>query len=261
MLLKAIILDTLHFIEQPLRIEELRSAAQKARESIKDYCPTDREGLLVDLFFNDKNAILDQVKSSKWLSRWLRDQSPQQYKPSVSGIPKCLSGSGEVNLRYENITCLPTNEPLHNAFMQCICAGSNRSWRNDQRYKKRKAKSFSVISKNHQIDKSEDATDDSQTGKSEETEEPYVHSALQMLMRRIMIATLTHGFIGLGPEAAKPGDVAILPQGWHIPLMLRPEPERSSYRFIGECYLHGIMHGEWFRKQQATFHFQEISIL
>jgi hypothetical protein len=50
------------------------------------------------------------------------------------------------------------------------------------------------------------------------------------------------GYIGLGPDAMRPGDVVCLIFGGRVPYVLRNMG--SYWEFIGECYVHGIMNGE-----------------
>ncbi|KAK4891757.1 hypothetical protein LTR27_009609 [Elasticomyces elasticus] len=67
---------------------------------------------------------------------------------------------------------------------------------------------------------------------------------------RVHIATFTwdrcvfataKGVLGLGPAMTAAGDLVAVLDGGALPHVLRPE--KSSYRFVGACYVHGIMHG------------------
>ncbi|KAK3349692.1 hypothetical protein B0T25DRAFT_610595 [Lasiosphaeria hispida] len=53
------------------------------------------------------------------------------------------------------------------------------------------------------------------------------------------------GHVGLVPGAAITGDQISLVHGGGVPFLLRRDGQ--SYRLIGECYVHGIMHGEALR--------------
>jgi hypothetical protein len=53
---------------------------------------------------------------------------------------------------------------------------------------------------------------------------------------------LSNGFIGLGPEMIQENDVCGIFYGAKVPFILRESEE--GYQLIGECYVHGIMHGE-----------------
>jgi Heterokaryon incompatibility protein (HET) len=59
--------------------------------------------------------------------------------------------------------------------------------------------------------------------------------------RRLM--TTETGYIGLGPLASRKGDKVCVLFGCSTPVVLRPLPN-GGYKFIGECYVHGIMEGE-----------------
>ncbi|KAI4257074.1 MAG: hypothetical protein LQ352_001788 [Teloschistes flavicans] len=55
--------------------------------------------------------------------------------------------------------------------------------------------------------------------------------------------TTREGYIGLAPEAARPGDEVWIVLGCQSPLLLRATRE-GEYEVVGECYLQGIMFGE-----------------
>ena len=52
----------------------------------------------------------------------------------------------------------------------------------------------------------------------------------------------TSGHIGLGNATLEPGDLVCVFLGGKTPFIIRPVDQK--YKFVGECYLHGIMHGE-----------------
>lgn len=58
---------------------------------------------------------------------------------------------------------------------------------------------------------------------------------------RVLIITGT-GHIGFAPISTKVGDQIYLLFGSHVPIVLRPYGEK--FKFIGACYIHGIMYGE-----------------
>ena len=56
-------------------------------------------------------------------------------------------------------------------------------------------------------------------------------------------------YIGLAPAGTKVGDLVCVLLGGNTPFLLRPSEEYSDrYRLVGECYVHGIMHGEVLRR-------------
>lgn len=57
------------------------------------------------------------------------------------------------------------------------------------------------------------------------------------------IATTSRGHLALVPELTKVGDTVFLIQGNDMPYILR-EAANGEWKFIGECYVHGIMYGE-----------------
>ena len=51
------------------------------------------------------------------------------------------------------------------------------------------------------------------------------------------------GFLGVGPRSLKVGDQIWIPAGKGCPVILR-SLETGNFAFLGEAYVHGIMHGE-----------------
>ncbi|KAH8756767.1 heterokaryon incompatibility protein-domain-containing protein [Diaporthe sp. PMI_573] len=52
------------------------------------------------------------------------------------------------------------------------------------------------------------------------------------------------GRMGLGTGFMAPNDEVVVPLGCSTPVLLRPEGNRGEYRFIGDVYIDGYMHGE-----------------
>jgi hypothetical protein len=59
-----------------------------------------------------------------------------------------------------------------------------------------------------------------------------------------MLFSTTDGYIGLGPKNSRGGDVVVIILGAGVPFILRPT-NQGVYRLVGECYVHGIMDGEF----------------
>jgi hypothetical protein len=73
----------------------------------------------------------------------------------------------------------------------------------------------------------------------------------EMTKRGIMGRRLciTHqGYVGVCPPYSLAGDIVCVVPGLRTPLLLRPVSESkkklSCYKYVGECYVHGIMQGE-----------------
>ncbi|KAK4449036.1 heterokaryon incompatibility protein-domain-containing protein [Podospora aff. communis PSN243] len=61
---------------------------------------------------------------------------------------------------------------------------------------------------------------------------------------RALFAT-RDGYLGLGPNRAREGDVVFVIPGNETPLVLRPLPgTQDKFTLVGECYVHGIMDGQ-----------------
>ncbi|KAE9373755.1 hypothetical protein N431DRAFT_315758, partial [Stipitochalara longipes BDJ] len=52
----------------------------------------------------------------------------------------------------------------------------------------------------------------------------------------------SHGYIGLAPGRADPGDLICVLFGGSAPFILRKQG--NNYILIGECFCHGLMDGE-----------------
>lgn len=64
------------------------------------------------------------------------------------------------------------------------------------------------------------------------------------------IFTTAEGMVGLCPWNAKKGDVIVLLLGGQVPYLLRSQPDYTEYSFVGECFVKGIMHGEFLREEK-----------
>ncbi|KAI1284415.1 hypothetical protein F5Y07DRAFT_346435, partial [Xylaria sp. FL0933] len=73
---------------------------------------------------------------------------------------------------------------------------------------------------------------------------------LEMVYER-RLGRAENGFLLLLPVGAEAGDKIFLVKGGRVPLVLRPQGKSSSFRFVGEAYVEGIMNGEIFRKEDC----------
>ena len=60
---------------------------------------------------------------------------------------------------------------------------------------------------------------------------------------RRIFTTRWHGVMGLCPASARKGDMVVIIHGVSTPCVLRRH-RNGSHRFVGQCYAHGLMHGE-----------------
>ncbi|KIJ59472.1 hypothetical protein HYDPIDRAFT_43975 [Hydnomerulius pinastri MD-312] len=78
---------------------------------------------------------------------------------------------------------------------------------------------------------------------------PEVDILLQKIQRSLgafhgrCFATTSVGYVGIVPRTVKPGDWVCVLLGGELPFVLS-EAGDNQFKFIGECYLHGIMDGE-----------------
>ena len=74
---------------------------------------------------------------------------------------------------------------------------------------------------------------------------------LQKTLRDRNFFITEKGYVGIAPAMVRKGDVVVLIAGLPVPLILRPLPHLPPglvmYYLLGDCYVDGIMHGEFFR--------------
>jgi hypothetical protein len=75
----------------------------------------------------------------------------------------------------------------------------------------------------------------------------------QVMPGRKLFRTKRNGFLGTGPQSLEIGDLVCVLAGGTVPYLIRPvnDAEGSRFRFVGEAYVHGIMHGEAAQAQGA----------
>ena len=61
----------------------------------------------------------------------------------------------------------------------------------------------------------------------------------------------TKGYLGVGDQSVAKGDRVCIFHGAPVPFILR-EIVPKSFELIGECYVHGIMDGEFFSEERPT---------
>jgi hypothetical protein len=59
------------------------------------------------------------------------------------------------------------------------------------------------------------------------------------------------GLIGMGSGYMTAGDLVVVPFGCSTPILLRPKGRRDEYRYVGDVYIEGYMHGEAVQQLEA----------
>jgi hypothetical protein len=59
------------------------------------------------------------------------------------------------------------------------------------------------------------------------------------------------GLIGMGSGHMTAGDLVVVPFGCSTPILLHPEGRRDEYRYVGDVYIEGYMHGEAVQQLEA----------
>lgn len=82
--------------------------------------------------------------------------------------------------------------------------------------------------------------------------EHYAGNAIHFQKFRKLFRTGNHKNLGEGPQCTKPGDLVWFIKGATTPIILRRIDDRSQFRVVGECFLHGCMFGELFKDGQLN---------
>ncbi|KAK3329233.1 hypothetical protein B0H66DRAFT_488127 [Apodospora peruviana] len=69
-------------------------------------------------------------------------------------------------------------------------------------------------------------------------------SAFSLRLGHARFATTSRGYAGLVPPDTEPGDTVAIIHGGAVPFVIRKGRNEASSKLVGECYVHGIMHGE-----------------
>jgi len=84
-------------------------------------------------------------------------------------------------------------------------------------------------------------------------------SVMQYGARRCVFRTWQHRLLGLGPESLKKEDQVWLLKGGPVLFVLRPCGD-GRFKYVGQAYVHGIMHGEWLEQLAGKDLFNLIEI-
>ncbi|KAH8706087.1 heterokaryon incompatibility protein-domain-containing protein, partial [Phaeosphaeriaceae sp. PMI808] len=68
------------------------------------------------------------------------------------------------------------------------------------------------------------------------------HFGNRMMGRGLCITE--QGLIGMGTGFMTTGDLVVVPFGCSTPILLRPDGRKDEYRYVGDVYIDGYMHGE-----------------
>jgi len=68
------------------------------------------------------------------------------------------------------------------------------------------------------------------------------------IQRKIILTN--KGYIGIAPQLAEEGDFIVFVKGGRVPLILRPKEDQ--WELLGDCSVHGIMHGEVFEESKCN---------
>ena len=68
---------------------------------------------------------------------------------------------------------------------------------------------------------------------------------------RRFFTSKSHSYMGLCPTLTRKGDIIVVLFGGRTPFVLR-ELGQGQSKFIGGCYVHGLMHGEIFTQSDSN---------
>jgi len=66
----------------------------------------------------------------------------------------------------------------------------------------------------------------------------------QLQMGRTFCITRDGSRLGMGTGFMRRGDIVVVPFGCSTPILLRAEGQSDEFRYVGDVYIHGYMHGE-----------------
>ena len=162
-------------------------------------------------------SIQSQIESFEWLHDWLNHLTITNS--FLKSETLTCEGSYDITNKLDitNIRYLPTKQTLRDAFITSLMCDT---WI-DGRYQRQR-----LTDLNRLEDKS------------------VIRITIDRLgIGRKFVASKNH-HIGIGPAETELGDVICLALGNSTPMLLRPT-SAGIYRFVGECYIHGIMDGEF----------------
>lgn len=214
-----------------LFVSKISHIDQETRSS-KNY--DDSFHKITNMMERSVGAENQSFEGPKWLRNWLSTLAPGQL-PKAIDFDRCdfvHEKSGWETSR--QMRYLPTNQSLNAAFLSCL-----------------------------RVDVCVDP-ESLVVGRLSERKLPGVISVSDIFMmvdvyffNRSFVASES-GLIGLAPQWTEEGDIISIVKGNDIPLLLRPN-EDGTFRFVGECYIHGIMDGE--AVKDATEPFRSVAIV
>lgn len=77
----------------------------------------------------------------------------------------------------------------------------------------------------------------------------HTHFGSRMMGRCFFLTS--EGRMGLGTGFMTPDDEVVVPLGCSSPILIRKEGIRGEYRFVGDAYVHGFMHGQAVEDREA----------
>jgi hypothetical protein len=83
------------------------------------------------------------------------------------------------------------------------------------------------------------------------------HFGNRMMGRSLCITK--DGLIGMGTGFVRVGDLVVVPFGCSTPILLRPEERGKEYRYVGDVYIDGYMHGEAVKQMEDGHHDRGLS--
>lgn len=88
----------------------------------------------------------------------------------------------------------------------------------------------------------------------------FLERVQSVVWNRALFRTTATNRFGLTSAEAQTGDMICILFGCSVPVLLRPRPVSTptTYEFLGECYVHGIMDGEAMREERESKRFVQL---
>jgi hypothetical protein len=225
LILQGIPLDTISFVGEVAYDQEVhwtRTLAPKTLDQAIDLVRRQRD---------ETKKASDAINSQSWLYSWLKEID-------ISRCPGLRTKNEITNLEGpsipDDLKYAHTGEDIFNAFMRTCLADVFRN------------ETGSSALRTREYTQSDDILRLINT------------TLLSTLPGRTFIAT-SQGFIGLAPEEAQPGDWVCVIPGNETPVVLRYQGDKTCI-FVGECYLHGIMDGQYLNLARRSSEIKDFQI-
>lgn len=150
---------------------------------------------------------------------------------------------------------------LHKAFCRTLCLGQKTKWRSSKwvticyhAFGSLIRERLPSLPLNTHLRWYADLAEEQVDVKKEDRRRILEDNCSRRMMSRCFFIT-KEGLMGMGTGFMDPNDVVCVPLGSSTPILLRPEGDSGEYRYVGDVYVEGYMHGkaieDWHNKDRV----------